>query len=140
MRLTERKSGCPKGRYSGSNSWNFKHGDYKSPEYYSWSGAKGRCRNSRNKDYSKYGGRGIKFCERWDNYKVFLADMGRKPSPDCSLDRINVNGDYCPDNCRWATTMEQNHNRRIFWINATDLQEMKDRLQKYNELYGPLPL
>jgi hypothetical protein len=70
-----------------------------------------RCCNPRNVAYSKYGGRGISVCERWMVFANFLADMG--PRPDgMSLDRIDVNGDYEPSNCRWATAEEQNQNQR----------------------------
>jgi hypothetical protein len=93
-----------------------KHGDYGSPEYASWSGAKNRCRNKQDKQYHRYGGRGITMCDRWldpeNGYSNFLSDMGRRPTAKHSLDRIDVNGNYCPENCRWATVVEQNRNMR----------------------------
>lgn len=88
-----------------------KHGFYKSPTWNSWSGAKNRCNNKNNKDYDSYGGRGIKFAERWNDFANFLADMGEKP-PHMTLDRINNNGNYEPGNCRWTTYSEQNKNQR----------------------------
>jgi hypothetical protein len=88
-----------------------KHGHYGTPTYRSWIGARNRCNNPNNKDYSYYGGRGIKVCERWSKFENFLCDMGLKPV-NKSLDRIDNNGDYTPENCRWSTASEQNSNQR----------------------------
>ena len=88
-----------------------KHGLYKTPTNRSWSGAKNRCNNPKNKDYIHYGARGIKFSERWDKFENFLADMGEKPE-GLTLDRIDNNGNYEPGNCRWATYSQQNSNQR----------------------------
>jgi len=72
-----------------------------------------RCLAPTCKHYKNYGGRGIKVCDRWLNsFENFLLDMGRKPSPKHSIDRIDVNGDYEPSNCRWATDGEQMRNIR----------------------------
>lgn len=84
----------------------------KSPEYRAWANMKDRCENPRHRRYLDWGGRGIRVCERWRAFANFLADMGRRPSADHSLDRINNDGNYEPGNVRWATSSEQAQNRK----------------------------
>lgn len=114
----------------------------KTPEYSAWQGMLSRCYNSKVPSYRYYGGRGIQVCERWRrSYTNFLADMGRKPSLTHSLDRIDCNDWYRPENCRWATSTQQNKNRRPCTITAEDLQRLQERsalLDKYTARFGLL--
>lgn len=94
---------------------NLKHGfarnGVKVPEYKTWEGMRRRCENSADKSFPHYGGKGISVCDRWKDFQVFLSDIEPRPSPRHSLDRIDVNGNYEPSNCRWATASQQCRNK-----------------------------
>jgi hypothetical protein len=79
--------------------------------YECWRGMRERCLNPRSKNFPQYGGRGIRVCERWQDFENFLADMGEKPV-GTSIDRVDMNGNYELSNCRWVTSKDQARNRR----------------------------
>jgi hypothetical protein len=96
---------------------------------------KSRCTNPRNKKFKDYGGRGIMVCDKWLNdFSQFIADMGNKPSPNSSIDRIDVNGNYEPSNCRWATSLVQARNKRSHRL--VDFNGQKIPLSQACELTG----
>lgn len=90
-----------------------KHGMEKKPEYQTWKAMKARCMYQRHASYKNYGGRGISVCERWRNdFAAFYFDIGPRPSPQHSVERRDNDGNYEPSNCYWATTAEQQANKR----------------------------
>lgn len=96
---------------------NTTHGQLKTPEYRAWRNMLGRCENKAHNSYFRYGGRGISICDRWKDFNKFVEDMGSRPSPKHSLDRIDNEGNYEPSNCRWATDSEQLRNTSSnLWI------------------------
>lgn len=104
------------------------------PGYNNWQAMLERCRNPKKDSWAHYGGRGIKVCDRWQDFSAFIEDMGEKPAPEYSLDRIDPNGDYEPSNCRWATWTEQARNQRES-VSATVDGEKKP-LKEWAELTG----
>lgn len=80
-------------------------------EYHTWTSMRQRCRNPRNQAFKHYGGRGILVCKRWDSFDNFIADMGPKPSPEHTIEREDVNGNYEPPNCVWLHKTRQARNK-----------------------------
>lgn len=107
---------CKAGRHE--NQWTVNHRMTKTPEYSTWQSMRSRCEKTSDKDFIRYGGRGIKVCTEWANsFEAFYLDMGPRPK-NTSIDRRDNNGPYCKDNCYWATATEQTRNRSIA-INLT---------------------
>lgn len=125
---------------------NITHGKSATPTYNVWSSMLQRCENLNSDKYRHYGGRGIVVCERWHDFTNFYEDMGEKPYR-CSLDRIDNDGPYSPENCRWATRTVQNKNRRSNvvveyqgetlclkdWASRLDMdyETLRQRIQRY---------
>lgn len=113
---TIQSCGCLKSEQDKVNLSQLGHGDARkgkvSKEYTTWQSMLQRCYCTTNERYQDWGGRGIKVCDRWHEFANFLADMGRRPTPKHSLNRIDNDKDYCPDNCEWTTNIVQSRNRR----------------------------
>lgn len=103
----------------------------KHPLYYTWSNMLSRCTNPNAPNFSDYGGRGITVCERWHHFKNFALDMGMKPSLHHSLDRIDNDLGYSPENCKWSTRQEQNSNKRVYQTSVTGVSGIRFRGKKY---------
>lgn len=117
-----------------------KHGESKkSPEYLIWGTMKARCHRPNAQGYYKYGARGITVCQEWrDSYEAFLRDMGRRPSPKHSIDRIDNNQGYSPQNCRWATATQQMCNTRATKLSEEKAREIRERRAATGESYAKI--
>lgn len=103
------------------------HGLSDTIEHRAWTRIRRRCNSPSYHNYPRYGGRGIKVCARWDDFNNFLADMGPRPE-GMTLDRINNDGDYAPDNCRWTTMKVQASNRSGYTWSAEQDQKLRDAI------------
>ena len=103
------------------------HGMSKTTEYKSWRHMKERCLNKNDISYSIYGGRGITVCSEWiGSFETFLKDMGKKPSKKHQIDRIDNNGNYFKENCRWVLPCENSQNRRSTKLKAEDVIKIRE--------------
>lgn len=100
------------------------HGMSNTPEYRIWRAMLNRCQNPNAKCFHNYGERGIKVCERWQSFDNFIADMGRRPSPRHTIERVDNDDNYCPKNCIWATRKKQARNTRVNHILTLDGRTM----------------
>lgn len=99
----------------------------KHPLYKLWDSMRRRCRDPHHKDYHRYGARGISVCDRWQDFWAFVEDIGPRPSQRHTVDRVNVDGPYAPENCRWATPSQQARNQRTTVLNEEIAAEIKRR-------------
>ena len=120
-----------------NNTHNMTH----TPTYKTWQMMRQRCENKNAPDFHRYGGRGIKVCSRWASFENFYNDMGVRPN-DRTLDRINNNGNYESDNCKWATSFEQHQNmsstkiKRYEWATIKSLRSSGLKLKEIATMYG----
>lgn len=118
----------------GESHYMYKHGYCGSRTYRTWVSMKTRCFDKSYENYHNYGGRGITICNRWlESFENFLEDMGERP-PNKTIDRINPDGNYCPENCRWADNRTQSLNRRN--TNVIKFKGQETTLREIGKKYG----
>jgi hypothetical protein len=138
-----RSCGCLHRDIRKGSQYAKKHGLWKTPEWQAWSQMRRRCYSPKHISYKNYGARGITVCERWrdsDSFPAFFADMGPRPSPQHSLERLDNSQPYSPQNCRWVTMKEQARNRRnthLITFNGETLC-LKDWAKKLGIAYNSL--
>lgn len=135
---TSKCCGCTRGK---DNMGNFKHGGKKERLYVVWSSMKQRCLNPNDPYYFRYGGRGISICDDWKDYRKFREwaessgyDKNNRDR-SCTLDRVNNDGNYCPENCRWVTQKEQDNNRSSNHF-ITNSSGVSKTLSQWSEVTG----
>jgi hypothetical protein len=114
-----------------------KHGGSRWPEFRIWNSMRQRCENPKNPAYKHYGGRGITVCDRWSSFANFIKDVGRRPQPGFQLDRRDNDAGYSKENCRWVSRDENMQNRSF--VSRDEADALREKLVRYEELYGPLP-
>lgn len=119
-------------QYTGEQASSYKHGMSQTPTYSTWSSMHSRCTDPGNASYARYGGRGIRVCERWADFATFYSDMGDRPD-GMTLDRIDNDGNYEPSNCRWATKAEQESNKSNPWEDPEKAARIRAGQQRWNE-------
>lgn len=124
-------------RYTSKSHRKVIHGKTNTSTFIIWCGMKKRCLNKNDRNYKNYGGRGITMCERWLEFQNFLEDMGERPDGK-SLDRIDNNGNYCKENCKWSTRKEQNNNSRhnTYFTKDGETLSLKEWSDKLNIPYS----
>lgn len=136
--------GCVRNHKSGLHK---KHSHYDTPEYQSWFAMKARCNNPNNESYHSYGGRGITYPDKWTSFGGFWEDMGSTHASGLSIDRIDPNGNYCKENCRWSTASVQAYNQRqskanksgktgVHWETKSKKWRVKFTLNNNEEILG----
>jgi hypothetical protein len=138
LRAGQKSCGCARAAFiADAKREHGETGARTTPEYRTWKAMRERCHSPNHAMFANYGARGITVCERWGCFENFLADMGRKPSPTHSIDRINNDGNYEPGNCRWATAEEQSRNRRNVY--AITIDGKTATLGEWCAVYGVSP-
>ena len=141
--ISGRTYSCGCVRRSKTGTLHPRHEGYGTIEYQTWFAMKQRCDNPKVIGYSSYGGRGIGYTPRWEVFANFLEDMGHRPTPQHSLDRINVEGNYCSSNCKWSTAAEQAYNKRksrrnisgktgVFWDKKSNKWRVKFKAGEFS--------